>query len=31
MLPHAFVAMLPETEEAKIANNEMIEFFKNIV
>lgn len=31
MLPHAFVAMLPETEEAKIANNEMIEFLKNIV
>lgn len=31
MLPHAFVAMLPETEEAKMANNEMIEFFKNIV
>lgn len=31
MLPHAFVAMLPETEEAKIANKEMIEFFKNIV
>ena len=31
MLPHAFVAMLPETEEAKIANNEMIEFFTNII
>lgn len=28
MLPHAFVAMLPETEEAKIANNEMIEFLR---
>lgn len=31
MLPHAFVAMLPETEEAKIANNEMIDFFMNII
>lgn len=31
MLPHAFVAMLPETEEAKIANNEMMEFFTNII
>lgn len=31
MLPHSFVAMLPETEEAKIANNEMIEFFTNII
>lgn len=31
LLPHAFVAMFPETDEAKIANNEMIEFLKNIV
>lgn len=31
ILPHAFVAMLPETEEAKIANNEMIDFFMNII
>lgn len=31
LLPHAFVAMFPETDEAEIANNEMIEFLKNIV
>lgn len=30
LLPHAFVAMFPETDEAKIANNEMINFFNNI-
>lgn len=30
LLPHAFVAMFPETDEAKIANNEMIKFFNNI-